>query len=211
MPVVLLLAACTGSPDGASGASAGPSASARGSASPASSSSASPVPSAAFAPDPETGYVVPLALVRPLAAPKVAATCPTDPARTVNPAFGLATGPGPVYAVGLRGGNLLAIGPAPGSEFGGAFGGQKVLWVIDAAYDGPVLIRGGQVSGSEPVRFGRGASPRSQMQVRPAQTAGYWRDFPSYTRVRSAGCYFWQVDGTDFSHVIVFNVPTYPA
>src|SRR5262245_20213639 len=207
---VLLVAACTGSSDGASGPSAGPAPSAPTVVAPPSIAE-SEVPLAGFAPDPETGYVVPLSLVRPLAAPSVGASCPRLPARTVNPAFGRATGPGPVYAVGLSDGDLLAVIPAPGSDFAGQFGGQKVLWVIDAAYDGPVLIRGGPIGGAAPVRFGRGASPAAQMQLPPASTAGFWRDVPSYTRVRTAGCYFWQVDGTAFSYSIVFRVPTYPA
>ena len=32
-----------------------------------------------------------------------------------------------------------------------------------------------------------------------------WPGWPSYTRVRSAGCYLYQVDGTSFSELIVFQ------
>jgi hypothetical protein len=32
-----------------------------------------------------------------------------------------------------------------------------------------------------------------------------WQNLPSFTRLRAAGCYAWQVDGTSFSRVIVFR------
>ena len=32
-----------------------------------------------------------------------------------------------------------------------------------------------------------------------------WLQHGSYTRVRAAGCYGWQIDGTDFTYVIVFR------
>jgi hypothetical protein len=119
-------------------------------------------------------------------------------------------GPGPVYPVGLAGGVLAAVGPGPPTEFTGQYGGQKVLWVTDSVYLGPILIRGGQLDGSNPVRFWRGPDPTPQMQLPPGAASDGWRDTASYTRVRADGCYFWQVDGTDFSYSIVFRVPNYP-
>ena len=34
---------------------------------------------------------------------------------------------------------------------------------------------------------------------------GGWREWPSYTRVQTAGCFAYQVDGMGFSTVIVFR------
>jgi len=34
---------------------------------------------------------------------------------------------------------------------------------------------------------------------------GGWANYPSYTRLRAAGCYGYQIDGTAFSRVIVFR------
>lgn len=119
-------------------------------------------------------------------------------------------GPGPVYPVGLAEGVLAAVGLERGSEFGGQYGGQKVLWATHPVYLGPILVRGGQLDGSNPVRFWRGPDPAPQMQLAPRTASDGWRYTPSYTRVRAAGCYFWQVDGPDFSYSIVFRVPNYP-
>jgi hypothetical protein len=32
-----------------------------------------------------------------------------------------------------------------------------------------------------------------------------YREWPSYTRIRTSGCYAYRVDGTDFSSVILFR------
>jgi len=94
-----------------------------------------------------------------------------------------------------------------GSEWGGA----KVLWVSSPDYRGPALIRGYQVDGTNEVRFERGADPPAELQF-PAEGAGWspdlelgWRQLPSYTRLRAPGCYAYQVDGLDFSEVILFE------
>jgi hypothetical protein len=34
--------------------------------------------------------------------------------------------------------------------------------------------------------------------------SGGWRNFPSYTRLESPGCYAYEVKGDGFSYVIVF-------
>jgi hypothetical protein len=34
---------------------------------------------------------------------------------------------------------------------------------------------------------------------------GKWLGYASYTRMREAGCYAYQVDGTTFSRVVVFR------
>jgi hypothetical protein len=92
--------------------------------------------------------------------------------------------------------------------FGGSdWGGQKVLWAVDPSYHGVVLIRGQQLDGTESLRFGLGHDPAKQLRLprQPATSAGGWPGYPSYTRLRAAGCYAYQIDGTTFSNVIVFR------
>jgi hypothetical protein len=50
------------------------------------------------------------------------------------------------------------------------------------------------------VRFGRGNLPASELRIAPGQTTK-----PSFTRVRAAGCYGYQIDGVNFSKVIIFR------
>jgi hypothetical protein len=37
-----------------------------------------------------------------------------------------------------------------------------------------------------------------------------WRQWPGGTWLRTPGCYAWQIDGTDFSDVIVFEADFRP-
>jgi hypothetical protein len=86
------------------------------------------------------------------------------------------------------------------------WGGQKVLWVVDPRYDGPVLIRGRQLDGPNEVRFDEGAVPPTRILL-PAEDApdDRWRERPSYTRLRAPGCYGYQIDGPNFSFLVVFE------
>jgi hypothetical protein len=154
---------------------------------------------------------VPDALRRPLQIPTVeaGATCPVSQA---NPriwsrqAPGL--GPGPVGPVGLGTLGILKFRPFHGSDWGG----QKVLWAAAPSYDGAILIRGGRVNGDGGVGFNMNGDgpPLAELQLPPdgperTRNNGGWRGWPSFTRVREPGCYAYQVDGTDFSYVIVFR------
>ncbi len=109
-----------------------------------------------------------------------------------------------MYPVGLPDG-LLSITARDGLFL------QKVLWVSAPAYQGPVLIRGARLDGSGVVQFATGGSaPTSEFKLlepgasSPGEGAG-WREWPSYTEVPQPGCYAYQVDGTSFSAVIVFE------
>ena len=97
--------------------------------------------------------------------------------------------------------------------YGSGWSGNKVLWWVAGSYHGPVLIRGRQVDGTERVRFDRGRPPAAEIRIPPGPGYAPWkgaRDRPSYTRVRKAGCYAYQVDGTNFSRVIVFEARVIP-
>jgi hypothetical protein len=112
--------------------------------------------------------------------------------------------------VGLSTDGVLHYGYT-GEFQGSEWGGSKVLWVSSADYHRPALIRGHQIDGPSELRFDRGSPPPAELQfplegsaTSPDQEPG-WREVPSYTRVRAPGCYAYQVDGLDFTEVIVFR------
>jgi hypothetical protein len=127
------------------------------------------------------------------------------------------TGPGPAYPIvftqpesTLR----FTYPPDPAGPFAGSlWSGAKVLWFIAPRYRGPVLIRGGRLDGPNRLRFNRGKIPPTEMRIpkglRGGNPPGYkdvgQRYRPSYTRLRAPGCYGYQIDGTSFSRVIVFQ------
>jgi hypothetical protein len=165
----------------------------------------------AFAASASSATVDPWAkLRRPLHIPHLAAAarCPVTGASSVSADFGPAQGPGPVYAIG--GGPLRFIYPALPTQvwYPSQWGGNKVLFVGSPTYEGPVLIRGRQLDGTHEVRFGGQHVPALELRLTQAgATSPTWtgREWPSYTRLRSAGCYGWQIDGMTFSIVIVFK------
>ena len=142
-------------------------------------------------------------LHRPLHLPRLAAGAPC-PVSHVDASVdfggfgvGKGIGRGPAYPIIPRG----AISLVPAATFGSrSWAGQKVLWFVHPRNGGAVLIRGGRVDGAGQVRFGRGAVPATELRIR----AGL-REQPSFTRVREAGCYAYQVDGAGFSRVVVFR------
>ncbi len=85
----------------------------------------------------------------------------------------------------------------------------RVTWTAAASYQGPILIRGSEIGGSGSVGFGDGAVPYDELQLldsgRDATPRFGQRAWEAYTRVSGPGCYGYQIDGTDFSEVIVFR------
>jgi hypothetical protein len=103
--------------------------------------------------------------------------------------------------------------PSAGLGFRGVSGSQwriaEVTWRVPASYAGPLLIRGAMLGGG-PLGFGTGAVPYDELQLRAGGQAaprvvGGGRAWITYTRVRSGGCYGYQIDGTDFSELVVFR------
>jgi hypothetical protein len=96
---------------------------------------------------------------RPIHIPhlNVGEPCPVSRPRTLSPAFAPGLGDGPVCPVGFAKRSVLAFEypPPKNSLFAGSdWGGQKVLWVSNLKYDGPILIRGTQIDGTNRLRFG---------------------------------------------------------
>lgn len=148
---------------------------------------------------------------RPLDLPALApgAPCPTTAAGDVSN-FRAALGSGPVYPIGLSYDGVLQYGYSGVFE-GAEWGGTKVLWISNADYQSAALIRGRQLDGPNEVRFMEAADPPAELQF-PVGGSGSspdlepgWSQLPSYTRVRAPGCYAYQVDGLDFTQVIVFQ------
>jgi hypothetical protein len=157
-------------------------------------------------------------LHRPLHLPVVAegAPCPLSLVKPVD----LGTrggrpslpGAGPAYPNFGGGGTTLTFTWPPTENqpdfYGTGWSGNKVLWWVLSSYRGPVLIRGRQLDGPELVRFDVGRpEPPSEIRI-PAlgrNEPKRARDRPSYTRVRAEGCYAYQIDGTTFSRVVVFQ------
>lgn len=179
-------------------------------AAPASTATATPPNPIGTAPAPDglrsaAGYVtyelcagacsgaVPGSLRRALHLPQLGAgsSCPVS------------AGSGPVKP---EGSSQLAVMPFVGSAWEGA----RVAWTSSADYTGPVLIRGRQLGGSGAVGFGEGHVPYDELQLlasgqQAPPAPGGGRSWLTFTRVRGPGCYADQVDGTNFSSVIVFR------
>lgn len=170
--------------------------------------------------------VIPAGLRRPLALPvlRPGEACPVSPSRRFPAGGGFsdpftAVGAGPVY---LAGGSSISFEypPAKGSAFAGsAWSGQKALWVVDASYTGPVLLRGAQLDGNHKLRFEHSldaightgfydTKPYPEVAYPGTTTAagsGPIRTYPSAVGLQAPGCYAIQADGTSFSALIVFT------
>ena len=136
---------------------------------------------------------VPASLRRPLHLPSAdGGPCPI----TINPA-------GPVSLRELPAG--VGFHRVSGSQWLEA----QVTWTAVGGYTGPLLIRGEMLGGGA-LGFGTGAVPYDELQLLDAgqgapRVTGGGRAWIADTRIRSAGCYAYQVDGTGFSEVVVFR------
>jgi hypothetical protein len=83
----------------------------------------------------------------------------------------------------------------------------KTLWFARPRYQGPILIRGRQLDGPHKPSFGEEGSLLDPMLSAGPTINGEhgFREWPGATWVPRAGCYAWQVDGTNFSDVIIFR------
>lgn len=112
--------------------------------------------------------------------------------------------------------NELPVHPAGAALDGRLHGAQaKGWWAIDPDYRGPVLIRGHRLDGAGELRFPYDGSQRELRLDGPGDGKDPavpnpdgsadpdWRYFSLATRVPAAGCYAVQVDGWNFSEVLV--------
>jgi hypothetical protein len=155
-------------------------------------------------------------LYRPLHIPRIepGAPCPVSSAdpkgdlSRLGHLVGTAWGRGPAYPAGLGDDRpvLSFRWPASNSAFAPSeWSGNKVLWIV-GAFRGPgILVRGGQVDGPNGLRFQSALNPVRELRLRGM--GGH----PSYARVRAPGCYAFQIDGTMFSRIIVFEARAHEA
>jgi hypothetical protein len=83
----------------------------------------------------------------------------------------------------------------------------KTLWFARPSYQGPLLIRGRRLDAPGQIVMGEGPTVIDP-QLPPGPTVNdynSWRTWPGGTYVRAPGCYGWQVDGENFTTVIVFR------
>jgi hypothetical protein len=147
------------------------------------------------------------------------ARCPVSPVdrrfRFAKYGVGLGIGPGPAYPVSKGAALRIEFPPPAATDFStGAWGGQRVMWLVSSAYRGPLLVRGHRLDGRDAVRFDSGTVPRGELRIGVDDRGGWpvgvmsddgQRYRRSYTRLRSPGCYAYQVDGLNFSYRVVFR------
>jgi hypothetical protein len=150
-------------------------------------------------------------LRRPLHLPRLAhgVACPVSRVdsrvawKQVNIFGRSGTGRGPVYpGLGFQNGRLHAT---PDDQYGGRWSGEKVFWYVLPTYRGPVLIRGRRLDGPQTTGFNGTKRPDQELRISPFETVAWRgqprgsRGIPSDVRVLTAGCYGFQIDGTNFS------------
>ncbi|HEX8991754.1 MAG TPA: hypothetical protein VF784_08750 [Anaerolineales bacterium] len=141
--------------------------------------------------------------------------CPRLHARQITPAYGIALGDGPAYVAGFTADGILDMSFPPPTDtpfYGSQWSGAKVLWFIDPAYSGPVLIRGGRLDAPGELRFDNGLNPPSQLWIEAASpvVSPDWRNLATYTRLSGPGCYMYQVDGLGFTEALIFEAQAQP-
>jgi hypothetical protein len=150
---------------------------------------------------------LPATILRPLRLPHVALgeVCPTtsDHPVTTEDFAGVALGTGPVEP-------LTAATPIVAQRPDGWYG-TKTLWFTLPSYAGAVLVRGARIDGEGLVGFGE--QPLiGHLIIPPGPTinegADGYRQAPGGTFVEAPGCYAWQVDGSEFSYVLIFKAAT---
>ena len=146
-------------------------------------------------------------LRRPLHIPHIrpGAPCPSSSADHSFDflAHGVSQGyrPGPAYPIFPGAPQTASLEFDYPSPYGGRWSGQKVLWFLRPGFGERVLVRGRQLDGPYRVRFGELPPPFLPADELRLTVGGS----PSTTRLRTGGCYGYQIDGPSYSRVIVFQ------
>jgi hypothetical protein len=159
------------------------------------------------------------ALARPVELPSIEPgdACPTTQSTMdlegVGPPL---LGDGPIYpALGPDGIVTLGFNDRAGTTIDGQdWWEAKVLWVSDDPDRGIGLIRGGRIDADGDVWFypGNLGEYVSEMRltveawVYGPRTPGGWREWNSWVYFAEPGCYAFQIDGEDFTDIVVVQV-----
>ncbi len=156
---------------------------------------------------------VPL-LSRPLHFPALGpgGSCPASRGVTVSNSYfgGIAFGSGPVRVLLADSGDIRhgRVDLSPSQVRG--WSALQTLWFAVPGYNGPFLVRAERIGQRGPIEVqpgSMGLEPGSGPLLVPAgptiNTAHGYRTVPGSSWVKSGGCYAWQVDGPNFSEVIV--------
>jgi len=148
------------------------------------------------------------------------ATCPATPGARIDTSLfgGVALGSGPVRVLLADRGRLqhgqvdLGSTHAEIGTHGADWFAIQTLWFAAPGYSGPFVVRGQRLSGSGSIEvkpnstgLAHGSGPLVVPSGPTANTGAGYRTVPGSTWVTAPGCYAWQVDGNDFSEVIVVN------
>lgn len=156
-------------------------------------------------------------LTRPLHFPSLrpGERCPATAGAPMGNSFfaGAVLGSGPVRVmIDNAGGNFRQGRFDLGTSATRGWFALQTLWFAMPGYNGPFVVRAKRLGSNGPIEVqpgGTGQEPGSGPLVVPAgptmNTGDGFRTIPGSTWVTSAGCYAWQVDGRNFSEVIVVD------
>ncbi len=143
-------------------------------------------------------------------------SCPTTN-DNVLPYFGFTNANAPIIA-GYTDLPFVAVQtPVVGTTYNKDWFLQKVLWMIQKPYQGPVLIRGHQIDGPHALRFNGGldqmndngnvsATPLlTELRLLGSDQYDSPAGWATYTRLQTPGCYIYQIDGSNFSGYFIFQ------
>ena len=96
--------------------------------------------------------------------------------------------------------------------------GKKTLWVSNDKYRGIALVRGGRIDREGAILFYPGGGPDyvSEMRlteepwVRGPSTPSGWREWNSGVFFPEPGCYAYQIDGEDFTSIVIVEATAAP-
>lgn len=148
---------------------------------------------------------------RPVRLPhlKAGSRCPTStgvPLVLPN-ASGTGIGRTPVWVIVPQAGDLAHGTVVLAASDVTGWLGIKTNWTVSPGYRGWVLVRAERLDGPGPVAIlgEAGIGPLLMPPGTGPNDAGGWREQPSGTYVKNAGCYGFQVDGATFSEQIVIE------
>ncbi len=164
---------------------------------------------------PPTTQSVWSALHRPFALPNVTAgACPSSPVVQIRPVGGgfsghgsfPARGQGPVFVVAEPPSRVIGLRPSDLNVHG--WYGLKTILAVNPSYRGPLLVRATHLVGTGGIGFGpsgEDAPTLRELRLDEPTNGVDWRSWPTVTLLRSSGCFAYQIDGTTFTEVIVFE------